>query len=147
MYKRTSKTAYKQIFNPEPLRRCWKECLEKSSFYARKLAAEEFNKKNYWKKRGLAVIPMKYTIGFPVAYSNQVRLREMSSHQRPFSTWPAVSKRQSCATSDGPLWEEKKLGQFPTAGNKVGLGECWRQWVSGQAWLSRVQGPQKAVNR
>ncbi|XP_057359695.1 aldehyde oxidase 4-like isoform X2 [Manis pentadactyla] len=71
MYKRTSKTAYKQIFNPEPLRRCWKECLEKSSFYARKLAAEEFNKKNYWKKRGLAVIPMKYTIGFPVAYSNQ----------------------------------------------------------------------------
>ncbi|XP_041592981.1 aldehyde oxidase 4-like [Vulpes lagopus] len=71
MYKRISKTAYKQTFNPEPLRKCWKECLEKSSFYARKLAAEEFNKKNYWKKRGLAVVPMKFTIGFPVAYYNQ----------------------------------------------------------------------------
>lgn len=73
MYKRTSKTAYKQAFNPEPLRRCWKECLEKSSFYARKQAAEEFNKKNYWKKRGLAVIPMKYSIGIPTAFYNQVR--------------------------------------------------------------------------
>ncbi|ELW62680.1 Aldehyde oxidase [Tupaia chinensis] len=71
MYKRINKTAYKQTFNPEPLRRCWKECLEKSSFYARKAAAEEFNKKNYWKKRGLAVIPMKYTIGIPQAYYNQ----------------------------------------------------------------------------
>ncbi|XP_038171243.1 aldehyde oxidase 4 isoform X1 [Arvicola amphibius] len=71
MYKRTSKTAYKQTFNPEPLRRCWKECLEKSSFYARKQAAEEFNKKNYWKKRGLAVIPMKYSIGMPIAFYNQ----------------------------------------------------------------------------
>uniref|UniRef100_A0A8B9YZ10 aldehyde oxidase n=1 Tax=Bos mutus grunniens TaxID=30521 RepID=A0A8B9YZ10_BOSMU len=38
MYKRTSRTAHKQTFNPEPLRRCWKECLEKSSFSARKLA-------------------------------------------------------------------------------------------------------------
>ncbi|XP_014640207.1 PREDICTED: aldehyde oxidase 4 isoform X4 [Ceratotherium simum simum] len=71
MYKRISKTAYKQTFNPEPLRRCWKECLEKSSFYARKLAAEEFNKKNYWKKRGLAVVPMKFTIGMPMTYYNQ----------------------------------------------------------------------------
>uniref|UniRef100_A0A671G6L8 xanthine dehydrogenase n=1 Tax=Rhinolophus ferrumequinum TaxID=59479 RepID=A0A671G6L8_RHIFE len=61
MYKRISKTAYKDMFNPEPLRRCWKECLEKSSFYARKQAAEEFNKKNYWKKKGLSVIPMKFT--------------------------------------------------------------------------------------
>ncbi|XP_044097196.1 aldehyde oxidase 4-like isoform X2 [Neovison vison] len=71
MYKRISKTTYKQTFDPEPLRKCWKECLEKSSFSARKLAAEEFNKKNYWKKRGLAVIPMKFTVGFPVGYYSQ----------------------------------------------------------------------------
>lgn len=62
MYKRISKTAYNQTFNPEPLRRCWKECLEKSSFHARKLDAEEYNKKNYWKKRGLAVVPIKYLL-------------------------------------------------------------------------------------
>lgn len=77
MYKRISKTTYKQTFDPEPLRRCWKECLEKSSFSARKLAAEEFNKKNYWKKRGLAAIPIKFTVGFPVGYYSQVSLREM----------------------------------------------------------------------
>ncbi|CAH6791652.1 Aox3 [Phodopus roborovskii] len=71
MYKETSKTAYKQTFNPEPLRTCWKECLEKSSFYARKQAAEEFNKKNFWKKRGLAVTPMKFSIGIPTAFYNQ----------------------------------------------------------------------------
>ncbi|KAL4695371.1 hypothetical protein H8959_000466, partial [Pygathrix nigripes] len=71
MYKRISKTAFKQTFNPEPLQRCWKECLEKSSFHARKLAAEEFNKKNYWKKRGLAIVPMKFSIGIPTAYYNQ----------------------------------------------------------------------------
>ncbi|XP_008144698.2 aldehyde oxidase 4-like isoform X1 [Eptesicus fuscus] len=71
MYKRISKTTYKQTFNPEPLQRCWKECLEKSSFYARKRDAEEFNKNNYWKKRGLAVVPMKYTVALPEAYYNQ----------------------------------------------------------------------------
>ncbi|XP_004701798.2 aldehyde oxidase 4 [Echinops telfairi] len=71
MYKRISKTAHKETFDPEPLRRCWKDCLEKSSFYARKQAAEEFNKKNSWKKRGLAVVPMKFTIGLPVTYYHQ----------------------------------------------------------------------------
>ncbi|XP_006862100.1 PREDICTED: aldehyde oxidase-like [Chrysochloris asiatica] len=71
MYKTISKTAYKQTFNPEPLRKCWKECLEKSSFYARKVEAEEFNKKNYWKKRGLATVPMKFSIATPKAYQNQ----------------------------------------------------------------------------
>ncbi|XP_037377774.1 aldehyde oxidase 4-like [Talpa occidentalis] len=71
MYKKISKTAFKETFNPELLRRCWKECLEKSSFYNRKLAAEEFNKKNFWKKKGLAVVPMKFTIGIPVTYYNQ----------------------------------------------------------------------------
>lgn len=86
MYKRISKTAYNQTFNPEPLRRCWKECLEKSSFHARKLDAEEYNKKNYWKKRGLAVVPIKYSIAVPVGHLSQVRLGDMSSHQKPFCT-------------------------------------------------------------
>uniref|UniRef100_A0A1B0GWM7 Aldehyde oxidase 4 n=1 Tax=Rattus norvegicus TaxID=10116 RepID=A0A1B0GWM7_RAT len=71
MYKQISKTAYKQTFNPEPLRRCWKECLQKSSFFARKQAAEEFNKNNYWKKKGLAVVPMKFSVAVPMAFYNQ----------------------------------------------------------------------------
>ncbi|XP_010615897.1 aldehyde oxidase 4 [Fukomys damarensis] len=71
MYKRTSQTAYKQTFNPKPLRQCWKQCLERSSFHARKQAAEDFNRQSYWKKRGLAAVPMKFTIGVPIAYYHQ----------------------------------------------------------------------------
>ncbi|XP_072468932.1 aldehyde oxidase 4-like isoform X1 [Notamacropus eugenii] len=71
MYKTVNKTAYKEPFNPELLRKCWKECLEKSSFQSRKTVIEEFNRKNYWKKKGIAVIPMKFTIGGLVAYESQ----------------------------------------------------------------------------
>lgn len=119
MYKRISTTAYKQTFNPEPLRRCWKECLEKSSFSARKLAAEEFNKKNYWKKRGLAVVPMKFTVGFPVAYYNQVRLREVSvfSPEALFHMTGCL-KMAIFATRDGLLRGKKKAGRFLQQGTK-----------------------------
>ncbi|KAM5280463.1 aldehyde oxidase 4-like [Ctenodactylus gundi] len=71
MYKKVSQTAYKQTFDPEPLRRCWRDCLESASFRARKQAAEEFNERSYWKKRGLAVLPMKYSIGIPIAFYHQ----------------------------------------------------------------------------
>lgn len=138
MYKTISKTAYKQTFNPEPLRRCWKECLEKSSFHARKLAAEEFNKKNYWKKRGLAVVPMKFTVGLPMAFYNQVRLGETSSCQKLFSTRLAIWKSRSCATRHGPLRGEKELGPFPGAGNKVASVTHWGPQVSGQPWCDTV---------
>ncbi|KAM4836127.1 aldehyde oxidase 2 [Thomomys bottae] len=64
MYKTVDKTIYKQAFNPEPLRRCWDECLGKSSFHSRRMQVEEFNKKNYWKKKGIAIVPMKFSVGF-----------------------------------------------------------------------------------
>ncbi|XP_043849522.1 aldehyde oxidase 4-like [Dromiciops gliroides] len=71
MYKTVNRTAYKEPFNPEPMLKCWEECLDKSSFQSRKKAIEEFNKKNDWKKKGIAIIPMKYTIGVPTAYESQ----------------------------------------------------------------------------
>ncbi|KAB0379218.1 hypothetical protein FD755_007002 [Muntiacus reevesi] len=64
MYQTVDKTIYKQAFNPENLIRCWNECLDTSSFHNRRMQVEEFNKKNYWKKRGIAVIPMKFSVGF-----------------------------------------------------------------------------------
>ncbi|XP_069851875.1 aldehyde oxidase 2 [Dipodomys merriami] len=64
MYKTVDKTIYKQAFNPEPLIRCWNECLDKSSFHSRRIQVEEFNKKNYWKKKGIAIVPMKFSVGF-----------------------------------------------------------------------------------
>lgn len=73
MYKTIDKTIYKQAFSPEPLIRCWNECLDKSSFHARRTQAEEFNRKNYWKKRGIAIIPMKFSVGFAATSYHQVK--------------------------------------------------------------------------
>uniref|UniRef100_A0A8D0GBI8 FAD-binding PCMH-type domain-containing protein n=1 Tax=Sphenodon punctatus TaxID=8508 RepID=A0A8D0GBI8_SPHPU len=71
MYKGASATPYKQDFDASSLTRCWKECLEKSEYYSRKTASEEFNKQNYWKKKGIAIIPMKFSVGFYVTYYHQ----------------------------------------------------------------------------
>lgn len=74
MYKTVDKTIYKQAFSPETLIRCWNECLDKSSFHSRRMQVEEFNKKNYWKKKGMAIIPMKFSVGFAATSYHQVRL-------------------------------------------------------------------------
>lgn len=71
MYKTADKTIYKQVFNPENLIRCWNECLDKSSFQSRRMQVEEFNKKNYWKKRGIAIIPIKFSVGFAATSYHQ----------------------------------------------------------------------------
>ncbi|XP_023391755.1 aldehyde oxidase 2 [Pteropus vampyrus] len=71
MYKTVDKTIYKQAFNPETLIRCWNECLDKSAFHSRRIQVEEFNKKNYWKKKGIAIIPMKFSVGFAATSYHQ----------------------------------------------------------------------------
>ncbi|KFP71281.1 Aldehyde oxidase, partial [Acanthisitta chloris] len=71
MYKGVQETAYKEKFDAENLWKCWEECLKKSDYYSRKAMVEEFNKKNYWKKKGIAIIPMKYSVGFPMSYFHQ----------------------------------------------------------------------------
>uniref|UniRef100_A0A8C3W8T2 aldehyde oxidase n=1 Tax=Catagonus wagneri TaxID=51154 RepID=A0A8C3W8T2_9CETA len=71
MYRTVDKTIYKQAFSPETLIRCWNECLDKSSFPSRRMQVEEFNKKNYWKKRGIAMIPMKFSVGFAATSYHQ----------------------------------------------------------------------------
>ncbi|XP_068924923.1 aldehyde oxidase 2-like [Petaurus breviceps papuanus] len=64
MYKRVDKTIYKQAYSPDKLIRCWNECLDKSSYHTRKAKVENFNSKNYWKKKGIAIVPMKFSVGF-----------------------------------------------------------------------------------
>uniref|UniRef100_A0A3P8YGP2 Aldehyde oxidase 6 n=1 Tax=Esox lucius TaxID=8010 RepID=A0A3P8YGP2_ESOLU len=71
MYKEVSLTHYKFQFDPKNLLRCWDECKEKSDYDSRRQAAGEFNQKNRWKKRGLAVIPIKYGIAFSEGFLNQ----------------------------------------------------------------------------
>uniref|UniRef100_A0A8C4VEH4 Aldehyde oxidase 1 n=1 Tax=Falco tinnunculus TaxID=100819 RepID=A0A8C4VEH4_FALTI len=71
MYKEIEQTHFKQKLDPQNLIRCWNECMEKSAYYSRKTTIEEFNKQNYWKKKGIAVVPMKYPFGLGTRYLTQ----------------------------------------------------------------------------
>ncbi|XP_005366403.1 aldehyde oxidase 1 [Microtus ochrogaster] len=75
MYKPIDCTHYKQEINAKPLLECWRECMVKSSFAMRKTAVEKFNAENSWKKRGLAMIPLKFPVGlFTVAMGQAAAL-------------------------------------------------------------------------
>ncbi|XP_066134993.1 aldehyde oxidase [Saccopteryx bilineata] len=63
LYKEIDQTHYKQEINAKTLIQCWKECMAMSSYSLRKAAVEKFNSENHWKKKGLAMVPMKYPIG------------------------------------------------------------------------------------
>uniref|UniRef100_A0A7M4ERU3 aldehyde oxidase n=1 Tax=Crocodylus porosus TaxID=8502 RepID=A0A7M4ERU3_CROPO len=71
MYKEIEQTPYKQKLDPQNLIRCWNECMVKSAYYRRLKAVEEFNRQNYWKKKGIAIIPMKFPFGFDSRYLSQ----------------------------------------------------------------------------
>ncbi|XP_043934178.1 aldehyde oxidase 3-like [Protopterus annectens] len=71
MYKEKHIKLFKQEYNPNLLLRSWEECLEKSSFYQQKAAIAEFNNQNRWRKRGIAIIPLSYGVGFPYGFLNQ----------------------------------------------------------------------------
>lgn len=72
MYKEVSFTHYKMEFDPENLVRCWNECMEEADFRQRRQAIDLFNQQNQFKKRGIAIIPIKYGIGFAEGFLNQV---------------------------------------------------------------------------
>ncbi|XP_054828452.1 aldehyde oxidase 3-like [Eublepharis macularius] len=71
MYKTVTFTPYKQEIDPRNLVVCWKECLERSDYYNRRKAIEEYNKQNYWKKKGIAIIPMVYSVGLNATVYHQ----------------------------------------------------------------------------
>ncbi|KAM6200351.1 aldehyde oxidase 2-like [Sarcoramphus papa] len=71
MYKGVNLTSFKEEFDAENLWKCWEECLDKSDYYSQKAMVEEFNTKNYWKKKGIAIIPMKFSVGFNATYFHQ----------------------------------------------------------------------------
>ncbi|XP_042568237.1 LOW QUALITY PROTEIN: aldehyde oxidase 3-like [Cyprinus carpio] len=71
MYKEVSLTHYKMEFDPENLVRCWNECMKKADFRQRRQGIDLFNQQNQFKKRGIAIVPIKYGIGFAEAFLNQ----------------------------------------------------------------------------
>lgn len=72
MYSGPSTTHYKMAFRPENMLRCWEECKTKSDYSSRRRAVEDFNRQNRWKKRGVAIVPIKYGIAFAESFLNQV---------------------------------------------------------------------------
>ncbi|XP_057601489.1 aldehyde oxidase 1 isoform X2 [Hippopotamus amphibius kiboko] len=77
MYKEIDQTPYKQDINAKNLIQCWKECMAMSSYALRKAAVEKFNSENYWKKKGLAMVPLKFPVGLGSVAAGQVASREL----------------------------------------------------------------------
>jgi len=71
MYQEGDLTHYLQPLTNCTLHRCWSECMEKFSYHVRRKQIAEFNDAHRWKKRGLALVPNKFGIGFPVCELNQ----------------------------------------------------------------------------
>ncbi|XP_051780208.1 xanthine dehydrogenase/oxidase isoform X1 [Erpetoichthys calabaricus] len=64
-------TPFNQILNDLTIERCWEECLKNSQYYCLRDQVNEFNRQHRWKKRGLAIIPVKFGISFTVTFLNQ----------------------------------------------------------------------------
>ncbi|MCI4393424.1 hypothetical protein PGIGA_G00157290 [Pangasianodon gigas] len=71
MYKEVSFTHYKMEFDPENLQRCWEECKERADIAHRRENIAHFNLQHRWRKRGLAIVPIKYGIAFAEGFLNQ----------------------------------------------------------------------------
>ncbi|KAL2731325.1 xanthine dehydrogenase [Vespula squamosa] len=71
MYKEGDLTHYNQPLLRCTLDRCWKECLSSAHYNERIVAVEEFNKHHRYKKKGLAVVPVKFGISFTTLFLNQ----------------------------------------------------------------------------
>ncbi|CAG5932291.1 unnamed protein product [Menidia menidia] len=71
MYKGPSITHYKFEFSPENMLRCWEECKRRSDYSGRRSALQQFNQQSRWRKRGMAIVPIKYGIAFSEGFLNQ----------------------------------------------------------------------------
>ena len=58
--------------NEDFLIRCWNECLEQSNYFKVRKDIETFNAVNKYKKRGIAIVPMKFFPTIAVNFLNQV---------------------------------------------------------------------------
>ena len=47
------------------------ETLEKFDYARKRAEIDEFNARNAWKKRGMAIVPSRYAIGFSFKHMNQ----------------------------------------------------------------------------
>ncbi|XP_058793024.1 xanthine dehydrogenase-like isoform X2 [Phymastichus coffea] len=71
LYKDGDITFYNQPLEHYNLRKCWEECLFSANYKERKETIAQFNKEHRYKKRGIAVVPVMFGIGYEVDFLNQ----------------------------------------------------------------------------
>ncbi|XP_033724878.1 xanthine dehydrogenase/oxidase-like [Pecten maximus] len=71
MYREGSLTHYKRKLENCMLQRCWRDCMLQSQFGERKKTVSLYNRQNRYKKKGIALMPLKFGIGYPVRFLNQ----------------------------------------------------------------------------
>ncbi|XP_060084586.1 xanthine dehydrogenase/oxidase-like [Ylistrum balloti] len=71
MYKEGSINHYKRKLENCMLQRCWRDCITQSKFEERSKAVSLYNSQNKFKKKGIAVMPLKFGVGYPVRHLNQ----------------------------------------------------------------------------
>ncbi|OYT17536.1 MAG: xanthine dehydrogenase molybdopterin binding subunit [Bacteroidetes bacterium 4572_77] len=70
-YTENQSTPYGQPIKKNPLHKMLEEILVSSSYHKRQIEVVDFNKNNKWKKRGLALVPVKFGISFTTSFLNQ----------------------------------------------------------------------------
>lgn len=71
MYKSNDLTPAGQLIEECNAKACWDVVWDTSGYEARRGAVEEYNKRNRYRKRGLALIPTKFGISFTLKFMNQ----------------------------------------------------------------------------
>ncbi|CAB0000944.1 unnamed protein product [Nesidiocoris tenuis] len=71
LFKTGLSTHYNQKLEYCTLTRCWDECSEMSNFEERKQQVDLFNRKNRWRKRGIALVPTMFGVAFTSLFLNQ----------------------------------------------------------------------------
>jgi xanthine dehydrogenase molybdopterin-binding subunit B len=64
-------THYTQVLDDCHIRDMWAEVKEKCEFASRRLAVDDFNRANRWRKRGLSMMPVKFGMSFTAKFMNQ----------------------------------------------------------------------------
>lgn len=106
MYRGEAVTLTKVRFSAENARRCWDQCKSRCQHDGRRAAVDRFNQQNRWKKRGLAIVPIKYGIGFSESSMNQVGGRRRGDGAAATLSLCLRNRRRRWSTSTRtvPFW-------------------------------------------
>lgn len=64
-------THYNKTLTNVNIGKCWDQCKRDSNFEQRVQEIQSFNRQNRWKKRGIAMMPLKFPCGYPIKQLNQ----------------------------------------------------------------------------